>query len=709
MKTKHSKPALLCKGLAAKSLLALVVITQANLTGAEETKNRDSKLEEISVFGQQINTQSSTGSRLDLTIMETPATVEIISGDSIRDRLDFTVLEAVTRSAGFSSEATPGNGGQSIAARGFRRQGAVTKLFDGTNYFTAAGTITFPFDTWGVERIEILKGPSSVLYGEGGIGGAINVIPKTPEQEHSGEIRVSVGEDDTTFYGIGLTGGLTDNLAYRLDYSNNQSDNWVDNSDSESEMLSLAIRWQVNEDLSLSLRYDYGDQEPMKYFGIPVVNGDFARQFLGDNFNVGDAEISYEDQAIRLKADWNISDAVSMQAEYYHLKTERFWKNAEFYSLDSSTGVIDRFDPLVILHDMEHDGLRINFVFSNTLGGVGLRTSAGFEVNDISFERPSNFGPGNPNRVNFGADFDTIDPNNFNPGTLSSLTNASVLPDTFSDVEQLALFAESQLKFTNQLSLVLGLRYEDVETDYKRIGQTPFNQSADVLTGRVGVVYDVNEDTVLYAQYGTGATHPSNSIVTASASNREADFIDSEQIEVGIKQQLMGGRLQWTLAWFDIVKNDLIEDDPDSGNPTDLIRIPEQTSQGIELGFNFQLIDTLQVYGNATILEAETETGVNPNYVPEKTANLGLAWSPVERLQFIADARYVGERFHPSIPIPSYTVVDASARLSITDQLSLTFKADNVFDERYASSAYYSSTWLVGKPRTFSITADYRF
>ncbi len=691
--------------LTAVSALSSSVVAEM----AEDEDNGRSITEEIIVFDRRESSRAATGSRLGLTLMETPATVEVINGDSIRNRLDTSVLEAVTRSAGFTNEANPGNGGQSIAARGFRGQGSVTKLFDGTNYYTAAGTLTFPFDIWGVERIEILKGPSSVLYGEGGIGGAINIIPKRPQQEHGGNVRLTMGEDDTTFLGIDLTGGLTDTLAYRLNYSNNQSDNWVKNGDSDADMLSLALRWEVNEDLTLSMRYDYGDQEPLQYFGIPVVDGEFASGLGESNFNVGDARISYEDKAFRLKAEWTISETVSMRAELYRLETERFWKNAEFYSLDTTTGLVERGDPLVIGHDMEHDGLRTNFIFTNTLAGRDLHTSLGFEVNDVTFKRPTNFGPGNPNPVDFGADFDTVDSNNFDPGRLSDLTGADVMPDDASDVDQYALFTESQLQATDRLAIVVGLRYEDVETDYTRLGRAPIDQTVNELTGRFGLVYDVNEDTVLYAQYATGATHPSNSIVNAQAANRESDFIKSEQIEVGIKQGLIDGRLQWTLALFDIVKNDLVEDDPDSGDPDELIIIPEQTSQGAELGFSFQVNQNLQVYGNGSILEAETQSGIAPNYVPEKTANLGLIWRIWDKVQFIADARYVGERFHPSIPIPSYTVVDASTRININDKFSLTVRADNLFDERYASSPYFSSTWLVGKPRTVSLTADYRF
>ncbi len=680
----------------------------ANVATEEASANAEF-IEEISVFGQQISSQNSTGSRLNLSILETPATVEIISGNSIRDRLDLTVIEAVTRIASFTNEAVPDNGGQSIAARGFSGQGAVTKLFDGSSYFNAFSTVTFPFDTWGVERIEVLKGPSSVLYGEGGIGGAINVIPKKPQQTSSRDIRMTLGEDNTLFVGVGLTGGVTDNLAYRLDYSHHQSDNWVHNGDSEADMLSLALSWQANEALSLSLRYDFGDQDALSYYGIPVVNGDFAPGLLKANFEFDDGESRYKDQAVRLKADWAISDSLAMQAEYYHLATDRLWRNAYFSELDSATGLVRRLYPWVGAHDMEHDGGRVNFALDNTVAGMGVRTSFGFEVNDIAFERPTNFGPGNPKGVNQWADSDLVDPSNFVPGRFSDVTAFEIAPDGFSEVMHYALFAENQLRFTEQLAVVFALRYEDADTDYRQIGRTPFEQSADVITGRVGAVYDIADNAVLYAQYGTGATHPSGGLIRAVPINREANFIESEQIEAGIKQQLLGGRLQWSLAWFDIVKNDLIEDDPDSANPDDVISIPEQTSQGIELSFNLQVSDVLQVYGNGSILEAETDTGATPNYVPEETANMGLIWTPNERIRMIADTRYVGERFHPTVPIPSYTVMDASARISLTERLSLTLKADNVFDELYASAENSSTAWLVGKPRTLSLTADYRF
>ena len=690
-------------------VVAIMAAGGTPLSGAiaQPTVANNRPMEEIVVYGTHGAPDATTGSRLNLSLLETPATVDVIFGNAIRARVDTSVMDAVTRSAGFTNEADPGNGHSSIAARGFRGQGTVTKLYDGTNYYTAAGTITFPFDTWGVERIEVLKGPASVLYGEGELGGAINIIPRRPQFESSNDLRLIVGENDSTFVGIDSTGPITDSLAYRFDFSKNESDNWVNNSESDAEMLSFALRWNVSEDLTINTRFDYGDQSPMEYFGSPLINGRFVDALLEQNFNVADAEIRYQDDSFRIGADWRISDTLSLQSEIFRLSTDRFWKNSEYYSYDPVSLTVDRFDPLVIGHDMDHNGIRTSLSIMPMDGRV--RAAVGFEANDVSFTRPTNFGPANPDPIDFSNDFDTVSTVNFQPGTLLNLTDAPVQLDNMSDVTQMAVFGEAQFFLSDRLALVGALRFDDYQTDYLRLGQTPIDQSVNALTGRVGAVYDLNDSTALYAQYGTGATHPSNSVVTASSSNRAADMIESEQIEIGIKHQVGGTGLQWTVALFDIVKNNLIEDDPNSSDPSDLIFIPEQTSQGIEIGYNFALTDDFQFYGNVAVLNAETNTGATPNYVPEETANIGLAWSISSDFRLIADLRYVGDRFESTYPIPSYSVVDASAHWAMAGNLGLTLKAENLFDKLYAATSYYEDTWLVGKPRTLSLVADFRF
>jgi iron complex outermembrane receptor protein len=704
-----------------KKIVAVAVVAAC---GSYTPTGAAQPIEEVIVFGTQGSRETATGSRLDLTVLETPATVDIIDGDAIRARIDTSVMDAVTRSAGFTNEGNPGNGSSSIAARGFTGQGAVTKLYDGTNYYTAAGTVTFPFDTWGVERVEVLKGPSSVLYGEGGIGGAINIVPRQPERERSSEVRVLAGENSTAFVGLDFTGPMSDSVAYRVDYSNSQSDNWVFNGDSEAEMFSASLRWDVSDDLALSARYDMGDQSPMPYFGVPVAqrdgfygdfvagtfSGDFIEGFAESNFNVGDAQLGFEDDSIRLEADWRASDSVSLRVQLYQLTSDRYWRNAETYFLDG-TSVIERGDPLELGHDIEHTGLRTNVVLAPS--GDVVRVSVGFEINDVSFERPTNFGGAhNPTGITFD-ETDFIDPHAFEPGTFAGIAGtAPYVLDNYSDVSQYAVFSEALFNATDRFSIVAALRYDDYDTSYVRVARPPvFEQQVDDLTGRLGFVFDLSDDTALYAQYGTGSTHPSGTIVNVAGNNREADMIETEQFELGIKHQVEGTGLQINAALFDIARNNLIIDNPNSGNPNDVFVVPEQTSKGVEVGFTYTASSAFQLYGNAAVLDAETDTGATPTFTPEETFNLGFAWSLGDSLRVITDARYVGDRLtgYPTNPIPAYTVVDASVRWDVSDTIGLTLKADNILDELYATAAYQEDQWLVGRPRTASIAFDVSF
>ena len=150
----------------------------------------------------------------------------------------------------------------------------MTKLYDGTSYYTAAGTITFPFDTWGVEHVEVLKGPSSVLYGEGGIGGAINVIPSKPQRERSGDVRLILGEGDTQFIGIDYTNALGDSAAFRIDYSNSQSDNWVVRTATASRNVCPSPRNGMSATTSCCRPDSTGvNRLRCENFGVPVAQG----------------------------------------------------------------------------------------------------------------------------------------------------------------------------------------------------------------------------------------------------------------------------------------------------------------------------------------------------------------------------------------------------------------------------------------------------
>ena len=140
-------------------------------------------------------------------------------------------------------------------------------------------------------------------------------------------------------------------------------------------------------------------------------NGDFIDDFAESNFNVTDSELNYEDDSIRLEADWQASDALGLQAQLYQLTTDRLWRNAETYFL-VGPNELERGDPLELGHDMDHNGVRTNLSFASS--GDGVRASVGFEMNDVSFDRPTYSPRQNPTGITFD-ETDIVVRNNFSP------------------------------------------------------------------------------------------------------------------------------------------------------------------------------------------------------------------------------------------------------------------------------------------------------
>ena len=239
---------------------------------------------------------ASSGSRLNLTRLQTPASVEVITAKTIAERGQHTINDAVTQNAtGFTASPAPGNGGLSFNTRGFTGNGTVMTLYDGTRLYVGAGTLTFPFDTWSAQRIEVLRGPASVMYGEGAIGGAINVISKMPLITQRNEAEVSVDSNLTRRLAVDSGGPINKDVSYRVTAISNMSDGWVDRDKTANVALSAAVRVQASDTLAWTLSSDYGDRSPSRYFGTPLINGKLDELLRFKNYNVTDSNIRYRD------------------------------------------------------------------------------------------------------------------------------------------------------------------------------------------------------------------------------------------------------------------------------------------------------------------------------------------------------------------------------------------------------------------------------
>ncbi|PAW55756.1 TonB-dependent siderophore receptor [Pseudomonas moraviensis] len=665
-----------------------------------------------------LTTPTTAGSRLNLTAMETPASVESLSGEQVRARGDRSVQDAVSRSTGISRTGTPGDGGTSLQARGFTGQSSVMQLYDGNRMYTGMGTVTFPVDTWSVQRVDVLRGPASVLYGEGATGAVVNVIPKKPfEGDIENHLRLGYGSYDRQQQAFDSGGSLSDTLSYRLNLNRLRSNGWVDRGDSSGDFISAALRWQATDDLAFTLAHDYGDQRPQNDFGTPLINGQLKDSLRYKNYNVRDDQQHYNDQWTRLTTDWQINDAVSASNELYYLKARRRWQNAENYNFDTATQQLSRSGYFGIGHQQEQVGDRQTFTFRHSLFGLDSQTVTGVDYNRIRFQLNSN-SPFNDVLPN-GQSLDLYHPQ---PGYFES---ANPYRDQFdSTTKQMSVFGENRTQLSERWSLVTGVRRDYVQVDRNNLVDD--SQSDKTLTGnnwKAGLVFALTPETSFYAQVAT-STDGIGGLISLSPSQQQYDLSTARQTEVGLKQLFWDQRGEFTLAAYRIVKKKLLTDDP--GNPTLKQQVGQQSSNGLEASLDLQLPHAWQLQANAAIVKAKYDdfsevvngqtlsyNGNRPVDVPRRTANLWLNKNLSDDLKAGAGVRYVDARYADMAnrnELPSYTVVDATLSWQALRNTTLGLQLNNLFDRRYAQSQYNDGQqWILGEPRSFFVTADYTF
>nr|WP_230951415.1 TonB-dependent receptor [Burkholderia stagnalis] len=654
-----------------------------------------------------------TGSRLGLASLDTPASVETVTADAIEARGDRTVLDAVTRATGFTNAAAPGNGGTALSVRGFGGQESVMTLLDGVRLLPAAGTITFPFDTWSVDRIEVLRGPASVLYGEGAIGGVVNVVPKRPQRTRETTLQAGIGADGAKRVGFDTTGALGPRLSYRFYVSDARANGLAERADTHTTAFGGALKFDVSPRLTLTLDYDYGRQMPATYFGVPAPNGVLDSTLRKVNYNVGDATITYYDQWTRLSATYRPAAGVTIDNQFYYLTSNRHWRNAEAYALDAAAGRVTRGDYLELHHHQRQVGDRLSARVDGQLFGRANRFVVGTEFNQITFEGVNNSPYGGESTVNA---------HGFDPGAFTSPD--PTVPQFRTRTRQAAVFAENRLELLPRVAWVSGLRYDHIAYHREQAATgAGFDKHFAHLGWRTGFVYEIAPTLTAYAQYTTGA-EGLGSLVTLSASQANFRLATGEQWEAGVKQTLFDGRAYWTFAVYDITKRNLLSTDP--FNPALRQQVGRQSSRGVELTGGARLPRGVTVDANVALLRARydafdqtvggvahSRAGNVPSNVPQQTANLWLGWAFAERWQANAGVRYVGPTYGDDanrVSIPSYTVFDASLRWQATSRTDFALYLRNLANRTYAvTTSNGGEQWLLGPSRAAELVATMRF
>jgi len=717
MPTPSARTSVLSRRTAVSTALALL-LAPAAARAQDAGDGPVATLPAISVSGDTpaptLRESAATGSFLQLTPFETPASLDIISNEQLRQRGDVTVMDAITQAPGISAFRHPGNGGSSLSSRGFTDSNSVAILYDGLRQYGGLGQ-TFVYDPWSVDRIEVLRGPASVLYGEGAIGGVVNIIPKKPTRGPiENEIQATVGTHDTQRLGLGSGGALDDRWSYRLDVSGNRSNADMSLGDSKNAAVTAALRLDVSPELNFTLTQAYAWQEPTRYFGTPLIDGEIDYSLRHQNYNVEDSKIIYRDSRSELQGEWTPNADTTVRGRVYYIGSDRDYRNAENYTWQPGSGLIERSAYTAIQHDQSQVGARADAAFKGHVFGLRNQVSVGAELNRSKLTHTNNSPYGGTSLV---------DPYDVEHGDFINL--AGTTPRYRNTATQYALFAEDRLMLTERWSVLGGLRYDhiDLEREDLETDATAYRRTFTNVGWRVGTVYDVLPTLAVYGQYAEAAD-PVGSLLLLSPANKDFELSQGRQVEVGLKQTFWDDKGQWTLAAYHIRKKNLVTRDPN--DPSLRVQVGSQSSRGLELTVGVELARDWRVDFNGAILDARyddytdssggaavSRRGNVPPDVPERLANLWVSWKFAPQWTASAGLRYVGKRYADSaneLEMAAYTTTNLALQWEARRDLSLALRAYNVFDKQYAETAYYNQTqWLLGTGRRVELSANYRF
>jgi len=704
-----------------KLTIAVLLTLHGGLAVAEEIETQQTEVEATQMEPMQIRAEAfaasilpldlpaAAGSRLGLTIQETPASIDVITRELMRERGNTTTQQALANSAGVV--ASQCFGVTCVSMRGFSN--TLQPLYNGLRY---PGLAITPRGTFNYERIEVLKGLSSMQHGIGSVAGAINFVTKAADGREEKEVLVAYDRWDTKTVGLGLGGKLTDALAYRADLSykgaNKGSYGWVDDSSYDYMHFTGELALKATDHFKVTLSQEYYQDDGEGYFGTPHINGKIVKRTRYNNYNVSDDQMDKEANWTRLNLEWMPTDKIKVRNETYYNNENRYWKNAEVYTYNAGTGLVNRGDFLRIKHDQELYGNRTEFSLDHQLGNMRNRLLAGFDIARNNHTRTNNAPYSTPDN--------TVDFINPTPGVF--ITNSAYTPNRKTELVQKAYFFEDYLNLTEQLKLSLSARHDKISMDSDNLraatlaNPATFNKEYSGESYRAGMVYDITPSFSVYGQWAN-ALEPIAQLVTLTYAQRNFKLGRAKQKEIGLKGNLPNGLGEVTAALFDISRTDILTRDP--SNPDQSIQIGEQSSKGVEFSAVLRPADQWTVEGNATLLRAEYEkffdagavsrAGNLPPDVPEKTANLWLTYRPNADWRLMLSSHYVGERSGDNANTPtkfmdSYTILNAMLGYKLgSGELMLSVR--NLTDKLYADRSYNNANqFMLGEPRTAEIS-----
>lgn len=713
--------------------LAPVAMASLMLAGTASAQEGGSvSLPTIDIFGGNdgYQTSQSTLSRSPASLINTPQTVNVIPQQVLQDQNTSTVVEALRNVSGITFRAGEGgNQGDSPYIRGMESRGDIFR--DGVRdpgWYTR--------DSFGVESIEVFKGPSSFLFGRGSTGGVINIVTKTPVERTFFETTVTGTTAPGARTTLDANGKVSDNVWARVAVMGQRYD--VAGRDYVEENrygIAPSLKMKLGDSTTATLSYIYQHEISVPDYGIPFLTTAWGipRQVAPVNRNTfygilsdpadttrvdasmltGKIEHEFNNQ-LKVTNTTRYSDVLRFQRNVFpepnanvppppnlnaNWLTNRAQVQTHYWTLANQTDFIAKFMTGTLDHTLVF-GVDIN------------QENRDFHRTDFT-QNTSNF----------------IDPDPFRFG--GTLTNPTANRITSGTGVGMGTYIADQVKLNRYIELLGGLRYDYFKFDQNAPLADPLIRNlshvdSNLLSWRAGIIFHPMPNTSIYAMRGTSFNPSAENMSVAigttpgAIQNTISTFglspEKNETTEFGVKGDILNGRLSLASAVFQTDKTNARVQDPANTSITVLDGVIR--ARGFEASATGKITDAWQVIASYTYLNARIIKTLNtaqlnnePIMTPTNSASVWTTYDITPKFQIGGGAYYMGAMYGdlPNTAIvPDYWRFDAMAAYKIDAKSTLQLNVYNLTDKYYYAYAY--SNWAVpGQSRMAALTLRTRW
>jgi catecholate siderophore receptor len=680
---------------------------------AQATDKDDVKMPGVDVRGQRTNgykVDESTNPKLPDSLQDTPQSITIVPLEVMREQAAFSLRDALRNVTGVSIAAGEGGGaqGDNLTLRGFSARNDI--FVDGVRDFGQ-----YTRDTFNLESVEVLKGPSAVMFGRGSTGGAINQVSKSPSLQPGRTFSLTSGYGPTVRGTVDVNQPLGDTSALRLNLLGYYND-VLDRDEIWLSRFGIAPAYTVGlgTPTQFSAYFYYTHDEGTPDYGFPYVFGTVPDVPRGNNYGLANQDFERDDVYIlTLRLDHAFSDAIKMRnalrVAYYH---------REAAVSPPANPVVPAGTPLSLItvtrghtERDEHDSNfteQTDFTFRFDTWGLKHTLIAGlefsYEISDVT-----RWGFTNIPTTNL------ILPDPLRPTDMGRTTNFRGRTEAFN----FGAYFVDEIAITQWLKIMGGLRFDHFDTDFEnKFLRQEFSQINNEFSPRAALIVQPTPQQTYYFSYGT-SFNPSAEGLALAINTTSAEPEKNVSYEIGAKWDLFGSRLSVATAVFQIDKTNARTTDPALGV---MVNEGTQRVRGFEVSGAGTILPRWNIFAGYTFLDSEVVesldvvTGIPvegkeiPN-VARHTATLWTTWDITDQWRVGGGAFYSSRRFANNIntiEVPWYARGDVTVAYRPVKSFELRANIINVSDERYTDGVHPSHA-IPGTARTYLLTGTWSF